>query len=133
MSNKTYHGEHEAPDPESGAPAHNLTLNGIYPNDIYSNDAFRLYTQDSEDAKVLRQLHSYKNRPMASVKVYRAIPYTQTNQERIEELESHKRHILRTGKIPNDVVGFKNSSEYYEHAISEIERLKNSQKYIKKK
>lgn len=44
-----YQGEHEAPMKEDGAPLHDLTSGDIYPEDIYSYDARRLYSAGNED------------------------------------------------------------------------------------
>ena len=38
-----YVGEHGAPDKESGAPLYDLTLEGIYPDDVYGPNGARYY------------------------------------------------------------------------------------------
>ena len=70
-----YQGEHTAPSRESGAPLHDLTANGVYPHDVYSNKAIQYYgTGESGDRAIFNKLHSLKNKPEAMVDVYRAVP-----------------------------------------------------------
>ena len=70
-----YQGEHTAPNRESGAPLHDLTANGVYPHDVYSNKAIQYYgTGESGDRAIFNKLHSLKNKPEAMVDVYRAVP-----------------------------------------------------------
>lgn len=70
-----YRGQHEAPDKE-GAPMHDLTHNGVYPDDVYSHNGFRYYhdhgthiDRESHDRTVSKHGH-----PGARVEIYRAIP-----------------------------------------------------------
>lgn len=70
----TYHGEHQAPD-KDGAPMYDL--NGMYPDDIYSNNAARLYGNNNDeysDYISLSIIRDAKNRPNLPIKIYRAIP-----------------------------------------------------------
>ena len=70
-----YRGQHAAPTKDSGAAAHDLT--GIYPEDFYSFNGAKYYGDGADEARD-RALHarisSWKNRPTASVTIYRAIP-----------------------------------------------------------
>jgi len=69
-----YHGEHQAPDKDD-IPIYNMTLG--YPDDIYSNEAARMYGDHSEeysDQYSLWIINSVKNKPKAKVKIYRAVP-----------------------------------------------------------
>lgn len=73
--NEGYQGQHLAPTKDSGQPIHNLS--GIYPNDFYSFDAPRLYGHGidaNRDARVIRQLQTFKDRPDRPVTIYRAVP-----------------------------------------------------------
>jgi hypothetical protein len=68
-----YRDMHEAPDRESGAPLHDLTQ--MYPDDIYSSDAVRLYgSGESSDGECISIIQRFRNRPNRAIKVYRAIP-----------------------------------------------------------
>jgi hypothetical protein len=70
-----YKGQHAAPMKDSGQPLHNLS--GIYPDDFYSFEAANLYghgMDKARDARVIRQLQVFKDRPSATVTIYRAVP-----------------------------------------------------------
>lgn len=75
-SEDDYKGQHQAPDAKSGAPFHNVTANGVYPEDFYSHNGFRYYSDEgnSYDSESHYHVHSLRNRPNASLKVYRAVP-----------------------------------------------------------
>jgi hypothetical protein len=75
-SEDSYHGGHEAPDKEGGAPMHNVTHNGIYPDDFYSHNGFRYYSDHGEkhDYAAHSKVASMKGRPNAMVEIYRAVP-----------------------------------------------------------
>lgn len=68
-----YRGMHKAPDKDD-APLHNLEE--LYPEDIYSSDAVKLYgTGDySKDAESINIIQSARNRPRKPIKIYRAVP-----------------------------------------------------------
>lgn len=70
-----YKGQHAAPMKDSGQPIHNLS--GIYPDDFYSFEAPRLYghgMDEARDARIIRQLQTFKDRPDRPVTIYRAVP-----------------------------------------------------------
>jgi hypothetical protein len=71
-----YAGEHSAPTKEDSAPLYDLS--GIYPADIYSSDAFRMYASGNEDPSVDREslhiIQSCKGKPNKPVKIWRAVP-----------------------------------------------------------
>lgn len=69
-----YRDSHTAPGPDA-APAHALNSNGIYPDDIYSSKGASYYGDGRDDDKlVLAQLKTLKDRPNASIDIYRAVP-----------------------------------------------------------
>ena len=88
LSENDYRGQHTAPDKESGSPLYDLTLNGTYPNDIYSSKAKEYYgTGSSYDSITINIIQSYKNRKTSEtnkklyekkkkkpITIYRAIP-----------------------------------------------------------
>lgn len=115
-----YKGEHSAPDPESGAPLHNLK--GIYPDDFHKNPEHYAdgLSYDHESTSVLK---SVKDRPNAPVKIYRAVPIVQSHEEKIKELEKHKIHIMKHGKIPSGVKTSLNKSEYYDKISDDLDHL----------
>ena len=71
-----YAGEHQAPTNNgTDAPLYDVTLNEIYPDDIYSGDAARLYSSgQSYDGAAISIIQSAHNRPKTQIKVYRSIP-----------------------------------------------------------
>lgn len=71
-----YRGQHTAPSHDSGAPAHDLTGNGIYPQDVYSTNGLRYYGtgDDNLDRAAYRVVQSLKDKPNATVTIYRAVP-----------------------------------------------------------
>lgn len=122
-----YRGEHGAPTRTDGAPISDVTANGIYPADIYGPNGLRYYGtgDDNMDRKALGVILSMRGKPGAQVKIFRAVPLFESNAEKIARLEAHKRHILKTGKLPAAITGqLANSSAYYEWASNEIDRLK---------
>jgi hypothetical protein len=71
----SYQGQHEAPTMGSGKPLHDLS--DVYPQDFYSFEAPRLYghgMDEARDARIIRQLQSFKGRPDRPVTIYRAVP-----------------------------------------------------------
>jgi len=72
---ESYKGQHLAPMKDSGKPLHNLT--DVYPDDFYSFEAPRLYghgINENRDARIIRQIQSFKDRPDRPVTIYRAVP-----------------------------------------------------------
>ena len=68
-----YHGEHEAPDRESGSPMHDPT--GAFGDDIYKPEALRYFGNgNSFDVYSLNVIRSVKGRPNKMVTVYRSLP-----------------------------------------------------------
>lgn len=122
--NMDYRGEHMAPDKESGAQLYDLTVS--FPEDVYGYDATRMYgSGKSYDGLTMSIIHSYRNKPNSTIKIYRAVPHIKTNAELIQQYEKEKAYIMKNGKIPSyvDSSKYKNYSAYYEHILDEIERL----------
>lgn len=71
-----YRGEHQAPDAQGGAPLHDLTKNGIYPDDVYGPDGFRYYanTGEAADAESFDIAMRMRGHPNRVVRIFRAIP-----------------------------------------------------------
>jgi hypothetical protein len=122
-----YVGHHTAPMRDSGAPMHDLS--GVYPDDIYGPNGWRYYGHGDNDmmdrgsAAVIREL---RNRPNASVKIYRAVPKVESTQELIDRYEKQKRAIMARGKMPKDSeYPQMTQSQYYEWLSSKIDELKN--------
>jgi len=72
-----YRGAHTAPDREFGASLDNITR--IYPEDVYSADAARIYGVGGKDfsrldKQIVEFINQYKGNPNRMVTVYRAVP-----------------------------------------------------------
>jgi hypothetical protein len=69
-----YRGSHEAPGPENGAPMHDTK--NIYPEDFYSHNGFRYYSDlgNDYDREAHNKVVSVKNKPDQMVWVHRAVP-----------------------------------------------------------
>jgi hypothetical protein len=64
--------EHRPPGPEGGAPLHELTDNGVYPDDVYDQPSW--YTTSSEERKAYSLAARVRGDPKARVWMYRAVP-----------------------------------------------------------
>lgn len=120
---KSYRGEHTAPDKDYGAPMHDLT--DFYPDDIYSSNGVAYYGSgdralDSVSIGIIREA---RNRPKLKVKIYRAVPKVITNNDQISLYLQHKKYIMKRGKLPSGVTNWSNSSEYYNFISDELEKL----------
>ena len=70
-----YRMSHQAPDKKGGCPLYDVTLNGIYPDDVYGNNAVSYYgAGESYDREAINIIQSAKDKPNKSVKIYRAVP-----------------------------------------------------------
>jgi len=71
-----YRISHRAPQSEFGAPLHDLTK--LYPDDIYSSKAAHYYGHfghgDKMDEASIKMAQSFRDKPNANVKIYRAVP-----------------------------------------------------------
>lgn len=71
-----YRGIHTSPGPDSGAPLHDVSSNGVYPSDFYSQKGFSYYSDYGNDYD--RENHNkiirYRNQPDKKVWIHRAIP-----------------------------------------------------------
>jgi hypothetical protein len=124
-----YKGEHQAPHGSDGysSPIHEMT--NTYGEDIYTSNAARYFgTGEPYDQLAVSIIQSLRNKPNASVTIYRAIPKVLTISEKIAELQNHQAYILKYGKLPKGVENWQNRSEYFEYASEELERLKKSPK-----
>jgi len=83
-----YKGSHESPNEKNGAPLHDLTANGVYPDDVYGNKAYYYYGHGEdvkEDKNLLSKIHAYKNKPEATVEIHRAIPRDVSKETKINK------------------------------------------------
>lgn len=71
--NGDYKGEHTAPDPQSSAPLYDLTLNDIYPKDVYQT-LHHYKTGEVYDNDSLSVIDYCREKPRSLVTIYRAVP-----------------------------------------------------------
>ena len=70
-----YRGSHRAPDKRSGSPLYDVTLNGIYPDDVYSRQGIQYYGDGgSLDRLNFATIQKYHNKPNAMITIYRSVP-----------------------------------------------------------
>lgn len=75
-TNQMYKDQHTAPNLEGNSPLHDLTKEGTFPSDIYSNKAQRYYGHGDEqlDKASLAIINKLKNKPDDLVSIYRSVP-----------------------------------------------------------
>jgi hypothetical protein len=86
-----YRGTHTAPTSES-APAHDLTVNGVYPADVYTRPDW--YEQDV-GLDEMRKIQRLKGNPNASITIYRAVPFDVA--EEAKKTGSPAKYVFRSG------------------------------------
>lgn len=81
QSDEDHRGSHRPPMRGSGAPLHDLTNSGVYPQDVYGPDAARHYGASFEtdgdaghDSRLFGKIHSFRNKPDEMVNIFRTIP-----------------------------------------------------------
>lgn len=119
-----YRGYHTAPT-AADSPMHDVT--NAFGEDMYDGlqKAVRYFGNGYPyDAYSVSLIQRVRNKPNAQVKIYRAVPIAITNQEKINNYEKQKAYILKTGRLPQGVDNWKNSSEYYDWISGEIDKLK---------
>ena len=94
---KDYKGEHKAAGADS-APLHDLTMNGVYPEDVYSSKGLQYYGTGSElDSYAYNIIRNARNRKNARVKIYRAVPYNTSGN--IKDIQKAKAMWLKSKKV----------------------------------
>jgi hypothetical protein len=68
----SYRMRHRPPDATSGAPLHDLTENGIYPEDVYEMPSW--YASSREELEGWAVAERVRGSPEARVPIYRAVP-----------------------------------------------------------
>jgi hypothetical protein len=99
--NLDYQGEHQAPDKDD-IPIYDMTKG--FPEDIYSNEAVRMYGEHSDeysDQYSLSVINSVRNKPKAKVKIYRAVPNANHDvAKQIKELSDIVNYYYKFGFFP---------------------------------
>lgn len=69
-----YVGQHKAPNPDFGAPMHDVTANGMYPKDFYEKSHYYVSGAETGSHQSLSAVQFAKGRPYKRITVYRAVP-----------------------------------------------------------
>jgi hypothetical protein len=122
----SYRGQHTAPGPDFGAPLHDLTGGGqMYPADIYSSKAAQYYGGGTPyDQKAFAIAQQYKDKPDATVTIYRAVPKEMSNAEKLAEIEKQMAAYMKRGTLPKDAENYSNGSKWYDNAYEMREKLR---------
>jgi hypothetical protein len=123
---------HGSPDHASGSPLFDVTLNGTYPSDVYSDQGLQYYGTGNRalDALAHDLIQRYRGRANTRVTIYRAVPHTPTVAERLQWSARQKAYVLKHGRVPADWSGqlagdpsWKQSSRYYDWLDAEQARI----------
>lgn len=92
-----YRGSHTAPGPDFGAPMHDVSSNGMYPQDFYSAKGLHYYADASDlnDRDAYNKVARVKGKPNAMVFIHRAIPTSVYNEAMKQE--TPLKHMIRKG------------------------------------
>lgn len=107
--------EHRPPSPDSGAPLHDVTGGGdYYPDDFYGPNGLKYYGtgEDVADRESYNVIQSVKNKPNATVTIYRAIPKNLSNSEKLAKVEADMAAYLKRGTLPKDAITSDGSAWY---------------------
>jgi len=107
LNEDDYRGDHSAPKGEDDAQMHDLTK--LFPDDIYGNDAARMYSHygDNRDAQAIQVIQSARNKPNLPIKIYRAVPdVNYDNKLMLNKLNEIIRYYHKFNFFPmkNDIV-----------------------------
>lgn len=128
-----YRGEHQAPHASDNYSSPIYDMTNAFGEDIYTSNAVRFFgTGDLNDQLAVNIIQSLRNKPNATVTIYRSIPKILTVSEKIDELEKHKAYVMKYGKLPKGVGNWQNSSQYYDFIYNELKRLRESPKQDEK-
>jgi len=92
-----YRGSHQAPGPHFGAQMHDVSGNGMYPQDFYSAKGLHYYANASDptDRDAYSKITRVKGKPNAMVFIHRAIPTSVYNEAMKQE--APLKHMIRKG------------------------------------
>ncbi|MDA3781525.1 MAG: hypothetical protein PF487_15055 [Bacteroidales bacterium] len=109
MNENDYAGQHSAPHANSNdAPMHDLT--DIYGDDIYTNNAASYFKHygDNRDYGAINIIQSARNKPNQSIKIYRAVPNVNyDNDLKLKELGNIISYYRKYKFFPmkNEIIG----------------------------
>lgn len=100
LTEEEYKDPHTSPSKESGSPM--FDLSAIYPDDLYTSDAARLYGDGrADDQSSIYIIQRAKGRPKLQVKIYRAIPNRNKEiEKKIKDRSSLIGYVSQFGFAP---------------------------------
>lgn len=115
-----YKGEHSAPTKDD-APLHDLTGNGVYPDDVY--DKPKYYVSSDTEQECYNIAVACKGRPNKLVRMYRAVPIGEKKaiEKELAQHEKNKAAYQKRAKLPSDYAG--NKKDYYDYVSDKIDEL----------
>jgi len=98
QESEDYRGEHQAPDRHGGSPLHDVTKNGTYPDDFYSHNGFRYYSDhgSEHDHDSHYKVHRYRDQPDKKVWIHRAVP-KDVYHHAIKHMPTPINHLIKPG------------------------------------
>ena len=112
-----YRGDHSAPtNNEYDKPIWNIVP--IYPDDIYSDNAARYYGDGVPyDQESINIIQSLKNKPNTKLKIYRAVPFDNTNDKTIKALKDLLIYYRQFNFFPMKNKIIDSIEQKYEHLL----------------
>lgn len=122
-SPESYQMDHKAPSKDD-APLYDVTKNGVYPDDFYSEQGLHYYGtgEPKHDRGSMAVIVACHHRPNAKVKIYRAVPLVESTDDKISKIVKAKAQFLKTGKVPSEYKGIR--SNYYDSLCEDLDKLK---------
>jgi hypothetical protein len=128
----SYRGSHRAPDKETDAPFYDLTINGIYPKDVYTNMREYLHSEsNSFNISVISSLlMAYRGKPNKPIVIYRAIIYKKNLDliyVKYDIYQKAQKQFLKRNEFPSYIFDYlpygffkKSKSEIYDYMYDYI-------------
>lgn len=119
-----YKGEHQASGKE-GAPLFDLTMNGVYPDDVYSINGLQYYGtghQDNLDREAFNIIRNSYNKPNKKVKIYRAVPYVKSVEDQLLDVADAKKLWLKRNKVHKSFINLDLPQKYYYDYLDDLEQ-----------
>ena len=127
-----YRGDHKSAGTE-GAPLHDLTSNGVYPQDVYSVNGLQYYGtgQEDLDREAFNLVRNFHNSPKKSIKIYRAVPYVKSNQEQLQDIADAKNLWLKRSKVHKNFLDLNVPEKYYYDYLDDLEnKIQDNKEFI---
>lgn len=95
-----YRGLHTAPN-KNDAPIHDLTQNGVYPDDVYTNPHFYIH-DEAHDPYGMQVAQQVRGNPEADVTIYRSVPHGVRQINPGDWVAVHPAYARQHGLHPTD-------------------------------